>query len=386
MALAFLNDCGFLPVAYSDTDDFAVDAAATGFFLPAAATNPAVVDQATYFYFAYNAARTEREHGYAVWDDATSTLLRATGTVLNSTNAGALVTFTTQPIVVMGGTLANDWPFSGAALEGADGGSISAACGNGTSGGGGEFFAAGGDGTTRGGDAGLYSGDGGSDVGGTVNLVAGASSADAGGAVNVTSGAGDTSGGAINITGGAGATVNGGDVNITPGGGGVDGGDFTLTLPSAGSGRQGLFVLANVPTSDPAVTDAVYRNNGVLLFSGTAGVAAVVGNDGSAGDSVTVTGGNGSSTTGGNVGIAGGNGNTDGGNVQIGGGNGANGNGGQLILEPGDGDIDGGDLTITLPAAGSGRQGLIIINNLPSSDPGVPGAPYQVAGAMMISL
>ena len=50
------------------------------------------------------------------------------------------------------------------------------------------------------------------------------------------------------------------------------------------------------------------------------------------------------------------------------------------------GNFIGGDIEIT-PGSGlnSGRAGLVFIYNMPTSDPGVSGALYSVAGAVMIS-
>lgn len=80
-------------------------------------------------------------------------------------------------------------------------------------------------------------------------------------------------GDSINIEGGEGTVNSGGKVTIQPGAGATDGGDFIVNLPAAGSGRQGLFFFGNVPTSDPAVVDTVWRDNGVLVFSGSTGGA-----------------------------------------------------------------------------------------------------------------
>lgn len=48
--------------------------------------------------------------------------------------------------------------------------------------------------------------------------------------------------------------ANGGDVIITPG-------------ALVGTGRQGLFIINNLPTSDPGVTGAIWSNSGVLTVS-----------------------------------------------------------------------------------------------------------------------
>jgi hypothetical protein len=113
--LAWLNRCAFVPTAYSDSDDFEVNGSApvTGFYLPSECANPAVVDAATYHYFARSADKTQHEEGDANWDDATGTLLRATGTVRNSSNAGALVNFSAAPIVTVGSPTAADMKRAG---------------------------------------------------------------------------------------------------------------------------------------------------------------------------------------------------------------------------------------------------------------------------------
>jgi hypothetical protein len=66
-------------------------------------------------------------------------------------------------------------------------------------------------------------------------------------------------GGSINITAGNGASASagaarGGDVNLTPGIG-------------YGTGRTGLVILANVPTSNPNVAGAIWNESGTLKIS-----------------------------------------------------------------------------------------------------------------------
>lgn len=76
---------------------------------------------------------------------------------------------------------------------------------------------------------------------------------------------------------------------------------------------------------------------------------------------------------GGNMEFGAGTGDTAG-SVVFYGGSGLAGKGGSVSFVPAGGSTDGGDLNINLPAAGSGRQGLVIITGLPTSDPGVSGA------------
>lgn len=66
---------------------------------------------------------------------------------------------------------------------------------------------------------------------------------------------------------------------------------------------------------------------------------------------------------------------------------GGNGGGVQVLASNGAGTGDGGDVTIDAGAgSGGGANGNIILATLPSADPGVPGALYRTAGAVMVSL
>lgn len=109
MALAFLNRCGFR-AASSGTGSFVVASALVGMYAPASCANPAVVDGASYRYFAESDDKTQHEEGYGVWDDGTSTLTRAV--VLSSSNSNNAVNFSAAPKVFMGGPLAQDMGWS----------------------------------------------------------------------------------------------------------------------------------------------------------------------------------------------------------------------------------------------------------------------------------
>jgi hypothetical protein len=67
-------------------------------------------------------------------------------------------------------------------------------------------------------------------------------------------------------------TNNGGSVTINAGyGGGTtsNGGDIKLTTNAGkGTGRRGVVTISTLPTSDPAVTDALWNNSGVVMLSG----------------------------------------------------------------------------------------------------------------------
>jgi len=139
---------------------------------------------------------------------------------------------------------------------------------------------------------------------------------------------GGVAGGPVSITGGDGSDGDGGDILITAGGAETDGTGGAIVLRAGGSA------------------------------SGSAGEVEVYGSDGA----------------------------LDGGAVYFYGGAGLSGNGGKAEFAPGAGTVDGGDVSFVLPAAGTGRQGLIFISGLPSSDPGVPGALYEASGVVMISL
>lgn len=103
MALAFLNRCIWRASA-GGTDSFEPDTATEGFLLPIGCLNPAVISGATYRYFAQSDDMTEWEVGYGVWDGTDI----ARTTILESSNAGSIVTFTVAPRVTMGGATAND--------------------------------------------------------------------------------------------------------------------------------------------------------------------------------------------------------------------------------------------------------------------------------------
>lgn len=103
MALNFLNGCIWNATS-TGTGSFVYASAQTGYYAPSACTNPVVVDGGTYRYFARNGA--EHEEGYGIWTVSTSTLTRAT--ILSSSNSGSVVSFSSVPVVYMGGALAQD--------------------------------------------------------------------------------------------------------------------------------------------------------------------------------------------------------------------------------------------------------------------------------------
>lgn len=76
-----------------------------------------------------------------------------------------------------------------------------------------------------------------------------------------------TTGGAAGLQGGASDVGRGGNTEIGPGVGATDGGDHIITLPAGGSGRQGLVIVHNMPTSDPLLDDAWWNNGGVWTKS-----------------------------------------------------------------------------------------------------------------------
>lgn len=67
---------------------------------------------------------------------------------------------------------------------------------------------------------------------------------------------------------GEGGDFTPGDIEIRAGNGSSqDGGSITLRLGSGGNG--GNLIATNVPTADPSVTDAIWNDNGTLVFSGS---------------------------------------------------------------------------------------------------------------------
>lgn len=104
MALAFLNRCIWRATS-GGTGDFVVASAISGYKVPEDCANPAVVDGATYRYFAESDDKTQWEIGYGVYTTANDTLTRAT--VLDS-STGSKVNFSAAPKVHMGGPLAQE--------------------------------------------------------------------------------------------------------------------------------------------------------------------------------------------------------------------------------------------------------------------------------------
>lgn len=71
------------------------------------------------------------------------------------------------------------------------------------------------------------------------------------------------------------------------------------------------------------------------------------------------------------------------------GGDGEGGDGGGILVRSGNGtsgDANGGDVTLQPGnGTGTGRNGLLLLNNLPTSDPVVAGAVWNDAGVLKIS-
>lgn len=101
---AYLNRCIWRPTS-GGTGTWTVSAAVPGYEAPAGCSNPSVVDQQTYMYFAESDDRTQWEVGSGVYTVSGTTLTRAT--INDSTNAGAAVNFTSPPKVMMGCFLAD---------------------------------------------------------------------------------------------------------------------------------------------------------------------------------------------------------------------------------------------------------------------------------------
>ena len=108
MALAFLNRCIWTAVS-GGTGSFVVSTSAQNGYTPAGCLDPAVVNGATYHYFATQG--NDHEEGDGVYTTSTSTLTRAV--IRNSSNAAAAVNFSSPPIVVMGSPTSLDMPAIG---------------------------------------------------------------------------------------------------------------------------------------------------------------------------------------------------------------------------------------------------------------------------------
>ena len=74
-------------------------------------------------------------------------------------------------------------------------------------------------------------------------------------------------GGHVKLKAGNGEEERGGDIFIDPGKGETDGGDVNVTLPKGDTGRDGLFIIENMPTADPGVSNALWSDGGVIKIS-----------------------------------------------------------------------------------------------------------------------
>jgi hypothetical protein len=101
VTIGFLNRCVFT-AASAGTGDFAYSSAVTGYLSPSAA---GAVDGVQYHYFAQSDDLSQWEVGTGVWTAAGTILDRVP---VKSSNANALVAFTSAPKVYMGGPLAAD--------------------------------------------------------------------------------------------------------------------------------------------------------------------------------------------------------------------------------------------------------------------------------------
>lgn len=91
-----VNEC-YWDATASGLGDFVVSTPVTGFFTPAQCTNPAIVDGGVYHYRAENSSLSEHEIGLGVYTVSSTTLSR--GTILQSSNSGNKVNFSTVPKV-----------------------------------------------------------------------------------------------------------------------------------------------------------------------------------------------------------------------------------------------------------------------------------------------
>jgi hypothetical protein len=118
--MAFLNRCIWTAASISNSA-FVVSAAAQNGYVPANCANPSVVNGATYHYFAADAAGNHQE-GDGTYNTATSTLTSTT--IRDSSNSGSAVTFTSAPVVTMGGPVATDMLGIGTAIASGTSGSV----------------------------------------------------------------------------------------------------------------------------------------------------------------------------------------------------------------------------------------------------------------------
>lgn len=170
----------------------------------------------------------------------------------------------------------------------------------------------------------------------------------------------------------------------------TDGPAGIKTPTGVASGGDGLDF--NISTGDGAPTGA---NAAAGNFSVNCGNG---GDEGGLGGSITLNAGIGTvSKAGGPITLQAGsaNGTTAGagGGINLLSGNATEGNGGSIVITATDAatlaadDLNGGSITLTRGLkTGAGVDGQIILANIPSSNPGIPGALYQSAGVVMVSL
>lgn len=144
-------------------------------------------------------------------------------------------------------------------------------------------------------DLDVLGGDSVGGVGGTLIIAAGPGG-DGGGELSLKGGDGanaDSPGGNLSILGGgtAGGDASGGAILIAPGGasgtglggaltlagGSGDGGTeprVQMTLTGATDVDPGQLTLTNIPVADPSISDAIWSDGGVLVFSGSTAPAS----------------------------------------------------------------------------------------------------------------
>lgn len=204
--------------------------------------------------------------------------------------AGNPVSIAAGPVNTGGGSVGGTMTLAAGAAGsgGGTGGPITVNGGDATNGGGGPATFRGGDATSSGGNVVLRSGGGPSSGNLTISTPNSVGNSTSVGDIAITAGtaAGASRGGAISLTTGgntAGLGFNqpGGNYSVTTGNGGPNnsnGGDVIYTLGAkAGTGRNGVFKIASLPTADPAVAGALWLpTSGAVAVSGTTQTTALL--------------------------------------------------------------------------------------------------------------
>jgi hypothetical protein len=132
-----------------------------------------------------------------------------------------------------------------------------------------------------------------------------------------------------------------------------------------------------------AGTATLLGSGGNLTFVSGEGLGS-----GEIGGRITFQTGDNPTGTGGNVSFITGDGGEEGGSMSFGAGNSEEGNGGTISFAAGNAEGeagDGGNFWVILGTSAGGAGGLFIVSNLPTANPGFPGAIWNDSGVLKVS-